>query len=151
MKFEYPGDGSVGLKYEISNKYVAAEDYGNGQLVANRSSIGDWEKFEWGKTTKSATVETSGNTLAAGIKIYPNPALANDHIKIDGILPTSHENIFVQLFNTNGAMLYSGQVSTDIDGSFVTSFNTDLLKQGIYLISISGEKAIYASQILVIK
>ena len=67
------GSGLIGLKCISGNKYVAAENYGNSPLVADRNSIGGWEKFEWSNNSdgtislkstvnsKYVTAESGGN------------------------------------------------------------------------------------------
>ncbi|MEM6821228.1 MAG: hypothetical protein AAF558_04745 [Verrucomicrobiota bacterium] len=62
--WEYHDNGKrIALKSKKTNKYVAAENNGNSSLAANRSSVGNWEKFVPGGGTGAWTQYGSNDYL----------------------------------------------------------------------------------------
>ncbi|NJM15468.1 MAG: T9SS type A sorting domain-containing protein [Bacteroidales bacterium] len=132
MKFYYTSDGYVGMKYQINGKFVAAENYGTEQLIADRTSVGDWEKFSWGLTTKSAELDEAEAGYNNATVVYPNPLVSGSLI-IGFTSPVTHK---VEITNLQGQRIYN----TEVTEQQSLTINKEVFpSKGIYLVKVDGE------------
>lgn len=80
----------------------------------------------------------------AGLNVFPNPA--GDNININILRKTTDKKFFVQLYSMQGMEVFSGQFST---ACFSIPTDKNKMKNGIYLLRISGEEANYNKLVVV--
>ena len=73
------GDGKIGLKALANNLYVCANNAGSSPLIANRTTIGGWETFQWVDAGGGnvALFSLANNQYVCADNYGNNPLIAN--------------------------------------------------------------------------
>jgi len=87
---------------------------------------------------------TATNSEKKNIQIYPNPA--SDFINV--VLPKTSEKLYVELYNPQGARVYSELVRDSFHHISLSNANVG---NGIYLLRVSGATVNFTQQILIQK
>lgn len=77
-------------------------------------------------------LSTNDETLAANLKVFPNPNSGNFEIRL---FSTSSEKINLQLFDLKGRVIYSESVNES--GEINKSVSVDNLSTGVYLLKVT--------------
>ena len=91
----------------VNGKYVSAENAGNGYLVANRDSVGSWEKFELSLNAVSTGFETNRVTIKSKVnsKYVSYKANEENRLKADSDSVGSDQTFYIQWIAPNKATL----------------------------------------------
>lgn len=90
---------------------------------------------------KTAAVENTNNQYA--VEIYPNPVTSYANVYITN---TNPQSIKVQLTDITGKTISSKEVQTEV-GTTAVSMDVNLLKAGVYFLSINGAQGSHVQRI----
>jgi hypothetical protein len=93
---------------------------------------------------QNLTAQVPEQNIENGIQIYPNPA--TDFINV--LLPKTSEKLYVELYNLQGARVYSELIRDSFHHISLSNAN---FGNGIYLLRVSGATVNFTQQILIQK
>ncbi|KAA1246290.1 T9SS type A sorting domain-containing protein [Aquimarina sp. RZ0] len=126
-------NNQVALKSLFSNKWLQAPHNKDiTALYARGNAIGSWETFNWEIVTDSRSIDTQKDEDTV---MYPTIVNAGDDVTISTL--ENKNNNSIEVYSIDGRL-----VKREVSASTTTIINTNTLTSGLYLVKISGGKAL---------
>ena len=127
----YTLDNGTLIRQTIGQSYGTTSDYSNDI------------RFNPGFQQPLFRVETIHSTININISVFPNPATNQVTIKSSNVL----KNVMLQIISINGQQLMDEKINEF--NSY--TINCDSWASGVYLITLSSDKNLYSSKLIISK
>lgn len=96
-------------------------------------------------------IEEQGFINGVKMTTYPNPALRSDNVRIDYGLETSKTNVVLNIYSTDGQLVYTSEEGRKSSGTHSIQIPTGTLSAGSYVYSLEANGARIAKRVEVLK
>lgn len=118
----------------------------SGIIYAGTHGLGAWEMTSFEKPFDAIPEVSKSKVDALSVKVYPNPvkAIANIEYAI-----TNTSDVKIEVYSLTGKLVYTYNVANQYKGTHTHKFNTELLSNGVYIVSLTNNNERKVSKIVV--